>query len=99
MIDYATAQPIVVPDRQMDYFIKICESGEEGLQFFDNSEQQNFKKGDYVRIMAGPFAGVEGYLTRIKKNRCVFVAVKGVAAVATTFIHPSMLDKVEEPQP
>jgi transcription antitermination factor NusG len=95
VIDSATAQPIIIPDREMENFIRVCETKDEGLQFFDRLDEQHFKKGDYVRVIAGPFKGVEGNLVRIKKNRCVFVAMKGVAAVATTFVHPSMLYKIE----
>ena len=44
--------------------------------------------------MAGVFEGAEGVLVRVKGDRRVVVAIEGLVAVATTFIHPSMLEKI-----
>ena len=41
--------------------------------------------------MEGCFAGVEGTLKRIKKNKHVVVQLEGVAAVAITYLSPSSL--------
>ena len=68
----------------------------EGITYFTHKDVKYFTKGDTVRIAGGPFEGVEGYLTRIHKDRCVVVILDGLAAVATTFVHPSMLEKIKE---
>jgi transcription antitermination factor NusG len=48
-----------------------------------------------VVVTDGPFKGAEGHIKRIKKDRRLVVTIAGVVAVATAYIHPSMLKKVE----
>ena len=95
LINPSTKEPITVPDNQMINFRKVCDMELDGITYFTSKDIEFFKKGDFVRVAGGPFEGVEGYLTRIHKDRCVVVVVDGLAAVATTFVHPSMLEKVE----
>ena len=45
-------------------------------------------------VTDGPFKGAEGHIRRIKKDRRLVVTIAGVVAVATTYIHPSMLKKI-----
>lgn len=59
--------------------------------------KDNFQKGDYLRVTAGKFAGYEGYVCRIRKNKHVVVEIKGVCAMALPFIHPDLLEKISAP--
>lgn len=95
IMDKSTQTPIVVPDKQMHDFISVSGSNDEGLVYLSPAEYL-FKKGDRVRIIDGLFCGVEGILLRIKGDRRVVIAIEGVMAVATAFIHPSFLKPVEE---
>lgn len=54
------------------------------------------QKGDRVRITGGVFEGVEGIFVRVKGDRRVVVSIQGVMAVATTFIHPSLIVPITE---
>ena len=45
-------------------------------------------------VTGGPFKGAEGHIKRIKRDRRLIVTIKGVVAVATAYIHPSLLRKV-----
>ena len=49
-----------------------------------------------MRVTGGPFKGAEGHIKRIKRDRRLVVTIRGVVAVATTYIHPSLLRRVEE---
>ena len=74
---------IWVPDRQMENFIDAATRPDPGSQripltYNDFINQQ----GRAVRIVSGPFAGIEGEIKRIKKDRCVVVLIRGIAAVA-----------------
>lgn len=53
-------------------------------------------KGDRVRILGGPFAGVEGRFVRIKqaRERRVVVLIEGIAAVATTSVPSVLVEKI-----
>ncbi|MBR6002688.1 MAG: transcriptional regulator [Bacteroidales bacterium] len=89
--------PAIIPDSQMKMFRMVCESGMDGLEFFSDENIVNFKQGDRVRVtMEGPLKGVEGYIKRIKKDRRLLVAIEGFVAVATAFIPPKYLEKVDQ---
>ena len=88
-----TREPLVVPDKQMYSFIAVAGAYDEQVVFLD-SNVVSLRKGDRVRITGGIFAGVEGVFIRIKGDRRVVVSIEGVMAVATAFIHPSLIEKV-----
>lgn len=55
--------------------------------------KEEFKIGDRLRVVAGPFAGYEGYARRIRKNKHIVVEIEGLCAIALPFIHPDLLEK------
>ena len=85
--------PTIVPQQQMDNFIAVAGTYDEQLIYL-NPEPGDFSQGDRVRILGGPFEGAEGVFVRIKGDRRVVVEIEGVVAVATTYIHPSLLQKL-----
>ena len=85
---------MVVPDRQMDNFLKVAQVQDDSVMFLEYSDFIR-KVGKKVRIKAGTFAGVEGTIKRIKNNRHVVVQIEGVAAVAITFVPPALLELIE----
>lgn len=48
-----------------------------------------------MRVTGGIFAGVEGEFIRVKNDRRVMVSIQGVMAVATTYIHPSLIEPLD----
>jgi len=86
-------EPITVPQQQMDSFIAVAGTYDEQLIYL-NPEPGDFSQGDRVRILGGPFEGAEGVFVRVKGDRRVVVSIEGVVAVATTFIHPSLIEKI-----
>lgn len=93
-----THKPIIVPSREMENFIKVAGTYNEKLIFL-NPDPGDFAKGERVRIIGGAFAGAEGVFVRVKGDRRVIVNVEGLVAVATTFVHPSMIEKITDPDP
>ena len=91
-----TRKPITVPNREMDNFIKVAGTYDEKLIYL-SPDPGDFAKGERVRIIGGQFAGAEGIFVRVKSDRRVLINVQGVVAVATTFVHPSMIEKITEP--
>lgn len=89
----ATKKPVVVPEREMKNFIAVAGTYEEQLVYITPKPGQ-FTRGDRVRILGGPFEGAEGVLQRVKGDSRVIVTVQGLVAVATTAIHPSLLEKI-----
>ena len=86
----------VIPDKQMAMFQLVCSSGAEGLEFFADDDLTRYKAGDKVRVLEGPLKGAEGYIKRIRKDRRLLVSIEGFIAVATSFIPPQFLEKVQE---
>lgn len=94
IMDRATDSPLCVPDNQMDSFIAVAGHPEEQVIYLA-AEAKSLKKGDLVRVTGGLFRGAEGYFIRLKGDRRVVVNIPGVAAVATTFVHPSLIEKIK----
>lgn len=93
-----THKPITVPNREMENFIKVAGTHDEELIYL-NPNPGDFSQGERVRIIGGMFAGAEGVFVRVKGDRRVVINVPGVVAVATTFVHLSMIEKIYDPQP
>lgn len=91
--------PIVVPDKQMEAFIKVCSTFDDGLKFFRPGEI-NLAKGTKVRIIGGEFNGVEGVFVKIAglRDRRVVVEIPLVASVATAIICADFLE-IAAPDP
>ena len=56
----------------------------------------NLVKGQKVRITDGVLKGVIGEFVRIRHDRRVVVNIEGVMAVATTFIHSSLVEPITD---
>lgn len=94
MIDLSTRKPIIVPESQMRSFIAVAGTLEEQLLYLDDQINNVLEKGCRVLVTGGIFSGVEGVVLRIKRDHRVVVSIKGVIAVATTFIPPSLLQRI-----
>lgn len=93
IMNQETRKPIIVPTKQMQDFIAVAGTMNEQLVYLE-PDMSNFTKGDRVRIIGGVFEGAEGMFMRIKGDRRVVVCIPGVAAVATAFVHPSLVEKI-----
>ena len=85
-----------IPDKEIEDFKKVTSSGDAGLKIYTGDKIINFRSGDKVRVIDGPLKGTEGYIKRINKDRRLLVCIRGVLAVATSYIPQKMLEKVEE---
>ncbi len=89
-----THKPSPIPDREMEVFMFVCSAGKQGLTFLGDDKPE-YHLGDRVRVTEGPLKGAEGHIKRIKKDRRLVVSISGVAAVATTYIHPQFLEAID----
>ena len=87
-------EPVAIPDIEMERFRLVASSGEEGLEYF-GSDSPEFRKGEHVCVIDGPFKGAEGYIRRVKGDHRLFVSIRGVCAVATSYIPRIFLKKIE----
>jgi len=86
----------VIPQRQMEIFRLVTDSGASGLDFFSPDDIALYKEGGKVRVTEGPLQGVEGYVKRIRKDRRLLVCLDGIIGVATSYIPMQFLEPVEE---
>ena len=89
--------PVIVPRNQMLNFIAVAGNHEARVQFLD-AQKIDWQTGQRVRVIAGPFEGVEGiYLSTSRKHeRRVVVQLEGIAAVATTALPAVLVEKIDD---
>ncbi len=93
--DPFTHKPTPIPEKEMEVFVFVCSAGSQGLTYLGDDKPE-YHCGDLVRVTEGPFRGAEGHIKRIKKDRRLVVSIRGIAAVATTYIHPQFLEVVKQ---
>lgn len=81
------AQPICVPDRQMDDFKRVCHYAGSEVTELTDEELSQLRPNAKVRITNGSLKGVEGYyqqIRRLGKKRVFVVKVDFLCGCATT---------------
>ena len=81
----APNSPLIVPDRQMEDFIRFYESGAyQEPEFLDARQMSELRSNAKVVIGDGPFEGLEGYFQRVTgaKNKRFVISLDGVMALA-----------------
>lgn len=77
------AEKIIVPERQMNDFMKVCTASPDFVEI-TSAERIQFKPGQEVMVVSGPLQGVRGYFQRIEghRSRRLIVTIPG-ACTAT----------------
>ena len=85
---------LVVPDDQMESFIKVSSQYGENISYY-NPDELDLRKGCRVRIHGGKLNGVTGVFMQVqgKRNRRVVVLLEGVMAVAAE-VHPDLIEVI-----
>lgn len=88
--------PIIVPNRDMESFIRVSGNKEERVLYLDPAKL-NFKKGDRVRVIGGSLTGVEGTFMQIggKHEKRVVIQIEKLIAVATAAIPAALVEKIQ----
>lgn len=85
--------PIVVPDKQMEDFMRVCGSTGASAKIFAPAELQ-IPAGARVRIIGGELNGVEGKFVRLggRRNRSLVVEIPFVASAVLATISPDLIE-------
>ena len=88
--------PIIVPDRDMEQFIQVTRDSNEKLVYL-RPDEIDLRKGTPIRILGGPFNGIEGTFIKIQghRNRRVVVMLKNIIGVAMAEITPDLIEVLE----
>jgi len=95
LIGFSKPEILTIRDREMENFIRVASVADDSVMFLDWSTIAD-KVSRRVMVADGPFAGVEGVIMRIRRNKHVVVQLKGIAAVAITFVPPAFLKLLDE---
>ena len=94
MFDLATRNPIIVRESDMHNFIRVTKLCNENILYLkDNIDK--FKSHPKVRVTAGRFEGIEGYVVRIRRDRKLVIQLHGIIAIAISGIHHSLLEIID----
>ena len=86
---------IRISDHDMQNFIRVASLTDDRVIFLGNKDFSQ-KIGKRVRITDGIFAGTEGTVYRVRKNRHVVISLDKVCSVAIAYINPNYLQEIEE---
>lgn len=86
--------PSPIDEDEMRVFMLATSVDDDRLQYLDVGSV-NYKKGQKVRVVDGPYKGCVGYIKRIKGDRRLLVSVEGLALVATSYIPSVFLEKLD----
>ena len=92
--DKATRKPIIVPDKAMEDFIQVSLVMSDDILYLRDITSK-LREGQKVRVIDGPFKGIEGTVVRIKRSRRIVVELPGMLAIATTYVGPQQLELLQ----
>ena len=95
MPDAGKNSPIIVPDIQMQQFISVSRLHNERLIYL-TPEEINLAKGTRVRVLGGPFDGVEGAFVKVRgcRSKRVVILIQGILAVAVAEVKPDLIEVI-----
>lgn len=86
---------LIVPDKQMEDFIRVTRQHEHRVTYFKPGEV-DLKKGTRVRILGGVFDGVEGVFLKICgiRSRRLVVSIPHTL-IAAVEVEPDLIEVIE----
>lgn len=82
-----------IPENEMMLF-RLVTSSDYGQADYLGEDSERWHVGDLVRVTAGPLEGAVGHVCRIKGNRRLVISVRGVCAIATSYVPSRFLEAV-----
>ena len=91
----STGKVATIPCNQMEPFMRVAETEPERLRFLLRPFVYYSKNRTKLRIVTGKYAGLEGYVIRIARDRKLVMDVGGMA-VALSGIHAERFEEVNK---
>ena len=85
--------PLTIPEEEMNRFIRATCNMNKHLLYVQPS-QCHFKGGEQVRIIDGPFAGVEGRVARVAGQQRVVISLPNIGLISTAYIPTAFIQKI-----
>ena len=81
-----------IPQRQMDLLKLLTADDPTRCRVYN---VHDFRPTQRVRVTGGIFAGYEGAVVRVARNRHVAVQIEGICILLLPFIHPDLLQPLD----
>lgn len=91
----STGKVATIPCNQMEPFMRVAETEPERLRFLLRPFIYYSKNRTLLRIVTGEYAGLEGYVIRIARDRKLVMDVGGMA-VALSGVHAECFEEVNK---
>ena len=91
----STGKVATIPCNQMEPFMRVAETDPERLRFLLPPFVYYSKNRTLLRIVTGEYAGLEGYVIRIARDRKLVMDVGGMA-VALSGVHAERFEEVNK---
>jgi len=92
--DAEKQKPQAIPEKEMENFKMVLSIKNQEFYPLEITDK-SFLAGQKVKVLDGPLKGAVGVVKRIKGDRRLVVSISGVAAIATLFVKPELLEAVE----
>lgn len=89
----STGEVAVIPDSQMKPFMRVAEMEPDRIRFLLRPFAYYAKNRTLLRIVSGDYAGLEGYVIRIARDRRLVMNVGGMS-VAVSGVHAERFEEV-----
>ena len=86
--------PLTISSRDMENFVLATCNMNEHLLFVQPS-QCHFKGGESVRVVEGPFTGVEGKVARVAGQQRVVISLSNIGLISTAYIPTAFLRRID----
>ena len=86
--------PLTISCQEMVNFILATSSQSEHLRYVDES-QCHFKGGETVRVVDGPFKGVEGRVARVAGQQRVVITLSKLGLISTAYIPTAFIFRIK----
>ena len=85
--------PLIISVEEMERFIKATCTKNQHILFVDSS-QVHYKSGDNVRVIDGPFIGVEGKVARVSGQQRVVISLPMIGFISTAYIPTAFIQLI-----
>ena len=86
--------PLTVSEKEMNRFVLATCNMNKHLLFVQPS-QCHYKGGESVRVIDGPFTGVEGRVARVAGQQRVVISLSGIGLISTAYIPTAFLRRID----
>jgi transcription antitermination factor NusG len=83
--------PSPIPEEQINW-IRILADSPDAIH-----REEYMSVGEVVRIVAGPFRGIEGFITKVKDSTRVVVSLPSIAQSVSVEVPPEFVEKIDVP--